>query len=106
VGDALPNSVPEPGSLTTFGIGLTVLCLFALRRRPLRLPSHARVPTKRIRRVARSYLGSRPHGRRCEPITSEITGNYRNTVGATASPLEPGSWVFFSSLTCLSNCQR
>jgi len=106
VGDALPNSVPEPGSLTTFGIGLTVLCLFALRRRPLRLPSHARVPTKRIRRVARSYLGSRPHGRRCEPITSEITGNDRNTVGATASPLEPGSWVFFSSLTCLSNCQR
>jgi len=106
VGDALPNSVPEPGSLTTFGIGLTVLCLFAPRRRPLRLPSHARVPTKRIRRVARSYLGSRPHGRRCEPITSEITGNDRNTVGATASQLEPGSWVFFSSLTCLSNCQR
>jgi hypothetical protein len=57
VGDAPPNSVPEPGSLTTFGIGLTVLCLFALRRRPLRLPSHARGPTKRTRRVARSYLG-------------------------------------------------
>ena len=42
VGDAPPpNSVPEPGSLTTFGIGLAVLCIFAHRRRPLRLPSHA-----------------------------------------------------------------
>ena len=35
-----PNLVPEPGSLTTFGIGLAVLCIFAHRRRPLRLPSH------------------------------------------------------------------
>ena len=33
------DSVPEPGgSLTTFGIGLAVLCIFAHRRRPLRLP--------------------------------------------------------------------
>ena len=46
VEDALPNSVSEPGSLTTFGIGLTVLGLFAHRRRPLRLPSHASGPTK------------------------------------------------------------
>jgi hypothetical protein len=39
VGDAPPpESVPEPGSLTTFGIGLAVLCIFALRRRALRLP--------------------------------------------------------------------
>jgi hypothetical protein len=42
VGDApLPDSVPEPGSLTTFGIGIAILCIFAHRRRPLRLPSHA-----------------------------------------------------------------
>ena len=42
VGDAPPpNLVPEPGSLATFGIGLAVLCIFAHRRRPLRLPSHA-----------------------------------------------------------------
>ena len=37
VGDApSPNSVPEPGSLTTFGIGLTVLCIFAHRRSGIR----------------------------------------------------------------------
>jgi hypothetical protein len=46
VGDAPANSVPEPGSLTTFGIGLTVLCLFAHRRGPLRLSSLASGPTK------------------------------------------------------------
>ena len=39
--DAPPNSVPEPGSLTTFGIGLAILCIFVHRRRLLRLPSHA-----------------------------------------------------------------
>jgi hypothetical protein len=34
VGDELPtDSVPEPGSLATFGIGLAVLCLFADRHR-------------------------------------------------------------------------
>jgi len=43
VEDALPNSVSEPGTLTMFGIGLTVLGLFAHRRR---LPSHASGPTK------------------------------------------------------------
>jgi hypothetical protein len=42
VGDAPPsNPVPEPGSLTMFAIGLAVLCIFAHRRWPLRLPSHA-----------------------------------------------------------------
>lgn len=42
--DAPSNSVPEPGSLVAFGIGLAVLCIFAHRRRPLRLPSHASGP--------------------------------------------------------------
>jgi hypothetical protein len=41
-GDAPPsNPVPEPGSLTMFAIGLAVLCIFAHRRWPLRLPPHA-----------------------------------------------------------------
>jgi hypothetical protein len=40
VGDALPpSSVPEPGSVTTFAIGLVVLGIFAHRRRRPRLPS-------------------------------------------------------------------
>ena len=39
VGDAQPlDSVPEPGSLTLFGIGLAVLCMFAHRHRRERLP--------------------------------------------------------------------
>lgn len=43
VGDAAV-SVPEPGSLTTFGIGLAVVCIFAHRRRAVRLRSPASGP--------------------------------------------------------------
>jgi hypothetical protein len=40
LGDA-PPPVPEPGSLTTFGTGLAMVCIFAHRRRAVRLRSPA-----------------------------------------------------------------